>query len=109
MSEKKIAYEPHPVSPERKAELVAKGYKIIDAIYAPKGEAKPAKQADTGDERQVFRKPLERILAQPEHNDTVFFFQPGERGIKFIRLADQFQSLAKIKHHFLYTAGFSGA
>ena len=53
MSEKKIAYEPHPVSPERKAELVAKGYKIIDAIYAPKGEAKPAKQADTGDELKI--------------------------------------------------------
>ena len=31
----KIAYEPHPVSPERKAELRAQGYKIIDARYAP--------------------------------------------------------------------------
>lgn len=31
----KIAYEPHPVSPERKAELRAKGYKIIDARFAP--------------------------------------------------------------------------
>ncbi|MAM60857.1 hypothetical protein [Maritimibacter sp. UBA3975] len=31
-----IHYEPHPVSPERKAELRAKGVQIIDAIYAPK-------------------------------------------------------------------------
>ena len=30
-----IAYEPHPVSPERKAELRAKGFRILDIIYAP--------------------------------------------------------------------------
>ena len=43
--ERKIIYEPHPVSPERKAELVAAGYKIIDAVFAPEGEepAEPAK------------------------------------------------------------------
>ena len=33
----KIAYEPHPVSPERKAELRAQGLKIIDAAFAPEG------------------------------------------------------------------------
>lgn len=50
MAEKKIVYEPHPVSPERKAELVAKGYKIIDAIYAPKGEAtRAARESAMGD------------------------------------------------------------
>tara|TARA_R110002020_G_C15697138_1_gene720456 strand:- start:9 stop:179 length:171 start_codon:yes stop_codon:yes gene_type:complete len=31
----KIAYEPHPVTPERKAELRAQGFKIIDARFAP--------------------------------------------------------------------------
>lgn len=31
----KIAYEPHPVSAERKAELRAAGYTIIDEIYKP--------------------------------------------------------------------------
>ena len=36
--ERPIAYEPHPVSPERKAELVAAGYTILDAIFAPEGE-----------------------------------------------------------------------
>ena len=36
-----IKYEPHPVTPERKAELQAAGYKIRDAAYAPKEDAKP--------------------------------------------------------------------
>lgn len=34
--ERPIAYEPHPITPERKAELIAKGFRIIDAKYAPK-------------------------------------------------------------------------
>ncbi len=33
--ELKIAYEPHPVSPERKAELRAQGFRIVDARFAP--------------------------------------------------------------------------
>lgn len=40
-----IIYEPHPVTPERKAELVGQGFKIIDVIFAPaeieKTEIKP--------------------------------------------------------------------
>ena len=39
MSEQKIAYVEHPVTPERKAELRAQGFKIIDARFAPPGEA----------------------------------------------------------------------
>ena len=35
---KPIAYEPHPVTPERKAELVAAGFKIIDAQHKPADE-----------------------------------------------------------------------
>lgn len=30
-----VWYEPHPVTPERKAELRAQGYRIIDAQFAP--------------------------------------------------------------------------
>lgn len=42
MSEpREIIYEPHPVTPERKAELRAAGYQIIDAIYAPAGYVHP--------------------------------------------------------------------
>lgn len=39
---KPIIYEPHPVTAERKAQLVKEGYKIVDARFAPKAEkAKP--------------------------------------------------------------------
>lgn len=34
-----IAYVPHPVSPDRKRELRAAGFKILDARFAPKGMA----------------------------------------------------------------------
>lgn len=34
--QKQVWYEPHPVSPERKRELKEMGYRIVDAIYAPK-------------------------------------------------------------------------
>ena len=40
--ERPIAWEKHPVSPERKAELRAKGYQIIDAIFMPEGYENPA-------------------------------------------------------------------
>ena len=31
----KVIYEPHPVTPERKAKLLADGYKIIDDKFKP--------------------------------------------------------------------------
>ncbi|MOA56035.1 hypothetical protein D3C78_1799430 [compost metagenome] len=40
MSEK-VVYEKHPVTTERKAELRQKGYKIIDAKFAPEGYEHP--------------------------------------------------------------------
>ena len=40
MSEK-IAWEKHPVSPERKAELRAQGYKIVDARFKPTDAVDP--------------------------------------------------------------------
>lgn len=45
----KVIYEPHPVTAERKAELRQKGYKIIDASFAP--EAYKASMAAKGDSR----------------------------------------------------------
>lgn len=52
---RKIKYEPHPVSAERKAELRAEGFKIVDARFAPKEAKAPAKKkaiesAKEGDE-----------------------------------------------------------
>jgi hypothetical protein len=45
-----IIYEPHPVSPERKAQLRAQGFKIIDAAFKPVDYVEPvsdAPQAET--------------------------------------------------------------
>lgn len=36
-----VYYEKHPVTQERKDELRAKGYKIIDARFAPSGWIDP--------------------------------------------------------------------
>lgn len=44
--EKPIAYEPHPVSAERKAELVAQGFRIMDAAFAPAGAVKAAPKVE---------------------------------------------------------------
>lgn len=40
-----IVYEPHPVSRERKAELLAEGFRIVDVKYRP-SEAEDAPPAD---------------------------------------------------------------
>lgn len=37
-------YEPHPVSPERKAALASLGFKIIDAVFQPPGYVHPDAQ-----------------------------------------------------------------
>lgn len=44
---KEIIYEPHPVTAERKKELIAKGYQIIDAIFAPDDYVHPEQKPDT--------------------------------------------------------------
>ena len=43
--ERPIVYEPHPVSRERKAELLAEGFRIVDAKYRP-SEAKDVPPAN---------------------------------------------------------------
>lgn len=53
MADKPVVYEPHPVSAARKAELVAQGYRIVDAIFEPPGVVRPVtekgKLIDAGD------------------------------------------------------------
>jgi hypothetical protein len=34
-TDRKTIYEPHPVTPERKAQLQAKGYRIVDIVHKP--------------------------------------------------------------------------
>lgn len=41
----KIAYEPHPVTPERKAELRAQGFRIIDVRFKPQELIEAEKKA----------------------------------------------------------------
>ena len=49
--ERTIIYEPHPVTAERKKELIAKGYQIIDAIFAPDDYVHPEQKTDTAKKR----------------------------------------------------------
>lgn len=70
--DKPIHYEPHPVSPQRKAELIAKGVRIIDALYDPdpktdKAEkpAQQAKQAKTTKQAPETEKPAQPGGEQP--------------------------------------------
>ncbi|MCO8166838.1 hypothetical protein NJC40_03475 [Pseudomonas sp. 21LCFQ02] len=47
--DREVIYELHPVTPERKKELVSQGYRIIDVQFAP--EAYKAAMADATDPR----------------------------------------------------------
>ena len=44
--ERPIVYEPHPVSRERKAELLAEGFRIVDAKYRPSEAGDVPSEAD---------------------------------------------------------------
>lgn len=54
MAYKKIAYEPHPVSPERKRELNAQGFKIVDIAFKP-DDAEPAQEVQQTEQEPVRR------------------------------------------------------
>ena len=45
MNDRPIHYEPHPVSRERKAELKALGFNIIDIKFAPPATKQPKPKA----------------------------------------------------------------
>lgn len=73
--EVKIAYEPHPVAPERKEELRKAGYKIVDARFAPEGEAPGDQEAeligtDSGDQfsDEQLRGAIEAATCQKPHH-----------------------------------------
>lgn len=66
--EKPIAYEPHPVSPERKAELIAGGFRIVDVVFMPAdtvegdgtGEALPPVDAGATPVAESIAEPVRR-------------------------------------------------
>lgn len=49
MQDKKVWYEPHPVKPERKAELRKRGFQIIDAVFMPEGYENPVEDEALSD------------------------------------------------------------
>ncbi|QXI45144.1 hypothetical protein HU734_010405 [Pseudomonas wayambapalatensis] len=81
MSEK-VIYEKHPVSPERKTELRQKGYKIIDARFAPDGYEHPeplkeAKGSKTG------KSAAEKKAAEEAELKTKLQAALTEKGVQF--------------------------
>lgn len=66
--DKPIAYEPHPVSPERKAELIAGGFRIVDVVFMPAytlqgdgtGEALPPIGTDVAMVTEASAEPVRR-------------------------------------------------
>lgn len=76
MTEQKIAYEPHPVSPERKRELHKAGYRIIDARFdlspkptAPAAEPVGSIGTDSGEQfsDDQLRAAIEKATGKPAH------------------------------------------
>jgi hypothetical protein len=62
-----IWYELHPVAPARKAELRAKGYKIIDARFAPADWISPdALQAEEAKDEAQAEAPVKRRGRRPK-------------------------------------------
>lgn len=65
---RKISYEPHPVSAERKAELMEKGYKIIDIRFKPAGEkaAEPVAKPVVEPIVEAVAEPVAKPAAEPK-------------------------------------------
>lgn len=56
--DEKVVYEKHPVTAERKSELRQKGYKIIDAKFAPDDYEHPEPiKAEKADKKVQAQKP----------------------------------------------------
>lgn len=83
MAEDKIIYEPHPVTPERKQELLEKGYTIIDARFklvdaqSGKTAEQPQQQVahDANDAypdmtNEQLRAAIEKATGHPPHPNT---------------------------------------
>lgn len=89
----KIAYETHPVTPERKAELRQQGFKIIDARFKPAedgdGEGPSvdelrARLSEKGIEYgpRLQAPGLLKLLEQAEHLESVRA-QLADKGVEF--------------------------
>lgn len=96
MSEK-VIYEKHPVSPERKAELRQKGYKIIDARFAPEGyehpeplkEAKGSKTGKSAAEKKAAEEAELKAKLQAALNENGVQFSPEASAEDLQKLLDE--------------------
>lgn len=84
--DEKVIYEKHPVTAERKAELRQKGYKIIDAKFAPDDykHPEPLKKGASGGDKPSKGLRIEDIKAKLT-----------EKGIPFDDSAER-QALAEL-------------
>lgn len=62
---REIIYEPHPVSPERKAELQAKGFRIVDARFAPPEAKKAPKVVEAAPAPEPVEVAPVEVVAEP--------------------------------------------
>ncbi|MBP2091688.1 MULTISPECIES: hypothetical protein [Pseudomonas] len=67
----KIAYEKHPVTPERKKELREKGYKIIDIQFAPDAYKAAMKGVDDPRSREALDAALAALPGDQTDPDYV--------------------------------------
>ncbi|MDG9885414.1 hypothetical protein N7650_21480 [Pseudomonas sp. GD04058] len=93
----KIVYEQHPVSAERKAELRQKGYKIIDARFAPDGyehpeplkEAKGSKTGKSAAEKKAAEEAELKAKLQAALNEKGVQFSPEASAEDLQKLLDE--------------------
>lgn len=64
--EMKIAYEKHPVSPERKKELFNKGYRVIDIRFKPADAEDESPKAETESKPKTRRKTSTTAKKEPD-------------------------------------------
>jgi len=72
--DEKVVYEKHPVTAERKAELRQKGYKIIDAKFAPDDykHPEPMKKGASGGDKPSKGLRVEEIKAKLTEKGIAF-------------------------------------
>ncbi|WP_409264719.1 hypothetical protein [Pseudomonas sp. KCJK9000] len=77
-----IIYEQHPVSAERKTFLRRKGYKIIDAKFAPEGYEHP-EPIKEGKASKVSKSAAEKKAAEEAEQKAKLQAALTEKGVQF--------------------------
>lgn len=86
--ERKIAYEPHPVTAERKKELNDQGYKIIDARFAPADHQSTPEQKD-GEPKERVSKGMDVEQIKAKLTEKGITFDKSANKPELARLLDE--------------------